>query len=50
MDRFFKRSMKRLTSEDQMHTGHDIAILKDIFMKNLSKIQFWSHKLSASGT
>ena len=30
--------------------GHDIAILKDRFMKNTSKIQFWLHKLSASGT
>ena len=30
--------------------GHDIAILKDRFMKNPSKIQFWLHKLSASGT
>ena len=30
--------------------GHDIDILKDRFMKNPSKIQFWLQKLSASGT
>ena len=30
--------------------GHDIDILKDRFMKNPSKIQFWLHKLLASGT
>ena len=49
MDKFFKRSMKRQTSGDPMPAGHDIAILKDRFLKNLSKIQFWLHKLSASG-
>ena len=32
-----------------MPASHDIAILKDRFLKNLSKIQFWLHKLSASG-
>ena len=33
-----------------MPTGHDIAILKDRYMKNPSEIQFWLHKLSAAGT
>ena len=46
MDRFVKRSMKRYTSEDPMPAGHDIAILKDRFMKNPSNFQFWPHKLS----
>ena len=32
-----------------MPTGHDIAILKDRFLKHVSKNQFWLHKLSASG-
>ena len=32
-----------------MPTGHDIAILKDRFLKHMSKNQFWLHKLSASG-
>ena len=49
MDGFFKRSMKRLTLGDPMLAGHDIAILKDRFLKNPSKIQFWLHKLLASG-
>ena len=49
MDRFLKRSMKRLTSGDPMPTGHDIAFLKDRFLKHMSKSQFWLHKLSASG-
>ena len=30
--------------------GHDIAILKDRFMNNPSKIQFFLHKLAVSGT
>ena len=33
-----------------MPAGHDIAILKDRFMKNPSKIQFWLQKFLASGT
>ena len=49
MDGFFKRSMKRSTSGDPIPASHDIAILKDSFLKNLSKIQFWLQKLSASG-
>ena len=31
-----------------MPAGDDIAIFKDRFLKNPSKIQFWLHKLSAS--
>ena len=32
-----------------MPAGHDITILKDRFLKNPSKVQFWLHKLLASG-
>ena len=46
---FSKSKRKGKTSGDPMPGGHDIATLKDRFLKNLSKIQFWLHKLSASG-